>query len=191
MRRLVLLRHGRTEGTERHLYYGATDLPLLPVGIAELKTLRARGIYPDPAGFCFVTSGMLRANQTLQTIYGDVPYLTAPRLREVDFGIFEMKSYDALKDTPTYQSWLAGDWFQNTPPEGESFADCEARIRRELNMILAGRDDTLIVCHGGTILVIMQALFPEEEKNGYAWQPKPGLGYEIDLAAHTYRAITD
>ena len=27
MNRLVLLRHGRTEGTERHLYYGATDLP--------------------------------------------------------------------------------------------------------------------------------------------------------------------
>ena len=33
MNRLVLLRHGRTEGTERHLYYGATDLPLLEDGL--------------------------------------------------------------------------------------------------------------------------------------------------------------
>ena len=33
MKRLVFLRHGRTEGTERHLYYGATDLPLLDAGV--------------------------------------------------------------------------------------------------------------------------------------------------------------
>lgn len=62
---------------------------------------------------------------------------------------------------------------------------------RELECILAGQDDSVIVCHGGTILVIMQALFPEEKKTGYEWQPSPGHGYEIDLAAHTYRAITD
>lgn len=191
MRRLVLLRHGRTEGTERHLYYGASDLPLLPAGIDELKQRRARGVYPDPEGFCFVTSGMLRADQTLRAIYGDVPFFTAPRLREVDFGVFEMKSYEELNGTAAYEAWLAGDWFQNAPPGGESFADCQARILRELECILAGQDDSVIVCHGGTILVIMQALFPEEQKTGYEWQPKPGFGYEIDLQAHTYRAIAE
>ena len=35
----------------------------------------------------------------------------------------------------------------------------------------------------------MQALFPEEDKPSYEWQPKPGGGYLIDLAAHTYRRI--
>ena len=178
MRRLVLLRHGRTEGTERHLYYGATDLPLLPVGIAELKTLRARGIYPDPAGFCFVTSGMLRANQTLQTIYGDVPYLTAPRLREVDFGIFEMKSYDALKDDPAYQTWLSGDNEANIPPLGESGNQMRLRVLEALEEI---REDTVLVTHGGVIAAIMEALFPEEGKNRYQWQSAPGHGYKIRL----------
>ena len=45
MNRLVLLRHGRTEGTERHLYYGATDLPLLEDGVQDLQLAAARGVY--------------------------------------------------------------------------------------------------------------------------------------------------
>ena len=97
MNRLVLLRHGRTEGTERHLYYGATDLPLLEDGVQNLQLAAARGVYPSPDGFTFATSGMLRANQTLRAIYGDVPFSVIGDLREVNFGIFEMKSYEDLK----------------------------------------------------------------------------------------------
>ena len=100
MNRLVLLRHGRTEGTERHLYYGATDLPLLEDGVQNLQLAAARGVYPSPDGFTFVTSGMLRANQTLRAIYGDVPFSVIDDLREVNFGIFEMKSYEDLKTEP-------------------------------------------------------------------------------------------
>ena len=96
MNRLVLLRHGRTEGTERHLYYGATDLPLLEDGVQDLQLAAARGVYPSPDGFTFATSGMLRANQTLRAIYGDVPFSVIGDLREVNFGIFEMKSYEDL-----------------------------------------------------------------------------------------------
>ena len=43
--------------------------------------------------------------------------------------------------------------------------------------------------HGGTVLTIMQALFPDEEKSGYDWQPRPGGGYRIDLTAHCYEQI--
>ena len=190
MKRLVLLRHGRTEGTERHLYYGAADLPLLEAGIQELQTAAARGVYPAPDGFSFVTSGMLRANQTLRAIYGDVPFCVISDLREVNFGIFEMKHYEELKDLPVYQAWLAGDWFRNVPPGGESFEACQARMLRGLDTLLARAQDTICVCHGGTILTVMAELFPEEGKDGYAWQPKPGFGYEIDLVNHTYFPIS-
>lgn len=190
MNRLVLLRHGRTEGTERHLYYGATDLPLLEDGVQDLKLAAARGVYPSPDGFTFVTSGMLRANQTLRAIYGDVPFSVIDDLREVNFGIFEMKSYEDLKTDPVYQDWLAGDWFRNVPPGGESFADSEARLLRGLDELLSRKDNTICVCHGGTILTAMANLFPEEGKDGYAWQPKPGFGYEIDLVNHVYFPIS-
>ena len=190
MNRLVLLRHGRTEGTERRLYYGATDLPLLECGVQELKDAAGRGVYPAPGGFSFVTTGMRRTNQTLRAIYGDVPFSVLEDLREVNFGIFEMKHYEELKDLPVYQAWLAGDWFRNVPPQGESFAASEARILRGLAALLARREDTICVCHGGTILTAMQQLFPEEGKDGYAWQPKPGFGYAVDLVNHAYLPIS-
>ena len=90
MNRLVLLRHGRTEGTERHLYYGATDLPLLEDGVRELKDAARRGVYPAPGGFSFVTTGMRRTTETLRAIYGDVPFSVLEDLLEVNFGIFEI-----------------------------------------------------------------------------------------------------
>ena len=36
---------------------------------------------------------------------------------------------------------------------------------------------------------VMQALFPAVEKTQYEWQPKPGEGWEIDLAAQTFRPV--
>ena len=34
---IYLIRHGITDGNKRRLYYGSTDLPLAPEGIAALK----------------------------------------------------------------------------------------------------------------------------------------------------------
>ena len=37
---IYLIRHGKTEANERHLYCGSTDLPLSDAGIAEQKEKR-------------------------------------------------------------------------------------------------------------------------------------------------------
>ena len=132
MNRLVLLRHGRTEGTERHLYYGATDLPLLEDGVRELKDAARRGVYPAPGGFSFVTTGMRRTDQTLRAIYGDVPFSVLENLREVNFGIFEMKSYEEVKSEPSYQAWLAGDWCRRRFPTHRRRASRSAPRRHGL-----------------------------------------------------------
>ena len=69
---------------------------------------------------------MLRTEQTLRLIYGEAPHEIWPELREISFGIFEGKSYDELKGLAEYEAWLAGDWFGNVPPGGESFAQAQA-----------------------------------------------------------------
>ena len=189
MRRLTLIRHGLTEGNVRRWYYGALDLPLCEAGQAAVQEAAAGGLYPPYSGERILTSGMLRTEQTLRLIYGEVLHESWADLREVRFGIFEGKSYNELKGQPDYEAWLAGDWFRNVPPGGESFAQAETRILSALNRMQAQNADILAVVHGGTVLTIMQALFPEEEKSGYDWQPRPGGGYQIDLAAHTYRHI--
>ena len=102
MRRLTLIRHGLTEGNVRRWYYGALDLPLCEAGKAAVQAAAAGGLYPPLANERILTSGMLRTEQTLHLIYGDVPHESWPELREVSFGVFEGCSYDTLKGRAEY-----------------------------------------------------------------------------------------
>ena len=168
---IYLIRHGKTEANENHLYCGRTDLPLSAAGRQELQNIRY-----DIKNVRFLTSGMKRTDETIRILFGDVPYETDPRFREVDFGIFEMHGYDQLKNTPEYQAWLAGDNEATGPPEGESGKQMKERVLAAFSEI---KEDTCIITHGGVIAAIMEHLFPDESKNIYQWQPRPGQGYRI------------
>ena len=162
MRRLTLIRHGLTEGNVRRWYYGALDLPLCEAGQAAVQEAAAGGLYPPYSGERILTSGMLRTEQTLRLIYGEAPHEIWPELREISFGIFEGKSYDELKGLAEYEAWLAGDWFQNVRRAANPLRR-QARILSALSRMRAQDEDLLAVVHGGTVLTIMQALFPEEK----------------------------
>ena len=107
MRRLTLIRHGLTEGNVRRWYYGALDLPLCEAGADALREAAAAGLYPPIGQAKILTSGLLRTEQTLRLLYGDVPHEVWPDLREISFGIFEGKSYDELNGRADYAAWLA------------------------------------------------------------------------------------
>ena len=168
---IYLIRHGKTVANERRLYCGSTDLSLSESGRGEL-----RGLSYDIQNVRFLTSGMKRTNETLALLFGDVPYETEPRFREVDFGVFEMHSYDELKERPDYRAWLSGDNEANVPPGGESGRQMLSRVLEAFSEL---REDACIVTHGGVIAGIMAHLFPREGKSRYQWQPKNGHGYRI------------
>ena len=168
---IYLIRHGKTSANENHLYCGSTDLPLSGAGKEEL-----RNVHYDIKNVRFISSGMKRTNETLRILFGDVPYEVEPRFREVDFGIFEMHSYEQLKDNPAYQIWCTGDNEANIPPNGESGLQMKQRVLEAFSEI---KEDTVLVCQGGVIAAIMEHLFPEENKTRYDWQPKNGCGYMI------------
>lgn len=191
MNTLYLLRHGLTLGNLAHLYYGSTDLPLCEEGLQQLAALRKAGGYPNAAGKLVVTSGMLRTEQTLAALYGELAHERLPQLREMDFGAFEMQSYEQLKDRADYQSWLSGNMAENHTPGGESEREVQTRVLDALTALRTQSRDVLAVVHGGTIVHIMQELFPNEGKNRYEWQPKPGYGYEIDMIHLQYRMIPE
>lgn len=176
---IYLIRHGKTEANERRLYCGSTDLPLSERGRKEL--LR---IHYEIQNVRFLTSGMKRANETMELLFPGERYETDERFREMDFGCFEMRSYDELKDTPEYQAWLRGDNEGNVPPEGESGRQMVSRVLAAFAQI---EKDTCLVTHGGVIAAIMAQLFPEEGKHRYAWQPPNGHGYCI--TDEGYRAL--
>ena len=176
--RIFLIRHGKTEANEKHLYCGSTDISLSDSGLQELSTLSYQ-----VGDVQFITSGMRRTNETLKALFGDVAFTVDRDFREIDFGIFEMKSYEELKDTFEYQIWLSGDNFVNTPPNGESGYAMTTRVLSAFRRL---DQDSVVITHGGVIAAIMESLFPMAHKNRYQWQPKPGHGYEISEGFYRY-----
>ena len=187
--KLILIRHGKTEANEKHLYCGSTDLPLSEGGKSELTERKNTVKYPSIDGFRILTSGMRRCEETLIILFGDIPHDTDSAFREMDFGAFEMRSYEEMKNDPDYIAWITGDNEANVTPGGESGNRMTERVINGLNRLIEEDRDTLLVTHGGVIAAVMAHLFAEEGRNRYEWQPKPGGGYVIDVGVRSYTKI--
>ena len=176
MNTIYLLRHSLTAANEQRLYGGSTDSPL---------TERGRAIARDrygviPACDIYVSSGMARASETLLLMTGHVADLTLPGLREMDFGAFEMKSYEQLKEDPDYLRWIGDEAGEVRCPGGENMSTFKARALSAGETLLHMAQFTAcVVCHGGVIVSLMQAWFPAVQRHFYEWQPGPCAGYRI------------
>lgn len=184
------IRHGITEGIQNRWYYGATDMPLVQEGYDALEALKAEGIYPALGDADCYTSGMLRANQTFEAIYGDAKYRVIHDLREMSFGRWECKTFDQLKEMDEFDDWINDKTGTFVFPGGDSTVEFYKRIYGGLDELLAyhrikeslyknSGDDavTIIVCHGGVISACMSHLFGMPSEDFWKWIPKPGRGY--------------
>lgn len=179
--KLTLLRHSITRANLEWLYCGTSDLPLAPEGVQTATELAQRGAYPDLTGVALYTSGMLRAEQTFQLLFGARSHGVLPGFREMAFGDFELCSYEQLKETPAYQTWISGDNEANPCPGGESGQQMAARVQQAAQALVEQGEDALVVCHGGPIAALMAHWFPEEGKSRYQWQPSACRGYEVQF----------
>lgn len=182
MRRVYLIRHGTTAANEERLYYGATDVSLSEKGIAELRELYEKGGYPDVKACTVFTSGMVRTKETLDILFPNSEFQVEHDFREMDFGKFEMHSYEELKDDPEYQEWITGDFMANACPNGESGNEqCKRAVEAFWNVLERTEGDVLIISHSGTVIGIMQSLFPNEGENRWYWQCYGGCGYAVEI----------
>ena len=189
-----LIRHGITVGNRDRLFYGASDIELAEEGIEALRQQTADGIYPLDENSDFYTSGMKRTEHTLQLIYGDREHEIIPEFREVNCGIYEMKSFKELRGNKDFEAWM-GDETGNTAPEGgESIVQFNERVQvgyrrliglhqlKELSVRHKGGPATsTVVCHGGVICAILQENAPERKDNFFKWIPDPGHGYTLNI----------
>ena len=135
---------------------------------------------------------MRRAKQTLSALYGDVPRNDAPALAEMNFGAFEMRSYEEMKKYPDYLGWIADETGDYVCPGGESANAFKARIFAAFDALVMKDTDLLIVTHGGVVANLMVRAFPAENRNFYEWQPGYGRGYSIQWMGGkplSYRAV--
>ena len=176
---LNFVRHGATIANEKRLYCGFTDIPLSKAGKEGLCRLRSSLNYPSAD--IYVTSGMIRANETLSILYGRTPDIVIDTFREFNFGDFEMKNHEELCSAAEYIRWL-DNGCETACPGGESREEFKNRLTAGITRLAClNAQSAVIVCHGGVIADIMTLLFPDEKRHFYEWQPDFGRGYVIDV----------
>ncbi|MCE8002688.1 histidine phosphatase family protein [Billgrantia ethanolica] len=155
---LVVVRHGVTQWNRERRYQGQRDIPLLlPEALPGLDRLReALAEQTFDAVHC---SDLTRCRQTLAHVAEGRerawPTHFDARLRELDFGDYEGRTYDELKSQPFYRAWIDSEG-QQPPPGGESTADLGRRLDAWFDDVLSacaphGQRRVLVVTHGGVI----------------------------------------
>lgn len=119
---IVLLRHGQTAYNEQRRYQGAADVPLSPAGRAALKKadFETETVYVTP---------LCRTAQTARILFPHARQIVVPALREMDFGVFEGRTYDEMKGDAAYCAWLDSGC-ESACPNGESKAVFCKRVCR-------------------------------------------------------------
>ena len=181
--KLVLIRHGETQANRERRYLGKTDESLSEGGIEALRSYKKCKRYPD-VEYLF-TSPMKRCMETAEILYPDICPIVIPEWEEIDFGRFEYKNYDDLKDDMQYQAWIDSGGSLDFPG-GESKKDfilrCESgfiRMCNELKLSQAAKQNANcyitigIIVHGGTIMALLTSY---GEKNFYDYQVSNGGG---------------
>lgn len=180
---VILIRHGKTIANEKRLYCGKTDLSLSDSGLEELEILKESIRYPKCD--CYYTSGAKRANETFEALYDNNDFIELKGFFEYDFGDFEMKSYEDLKDDKRYIDWITDESGEVSCPNGESKNRYKNRIKGEFisfikNIYNKKINSVLVVSHGGTIGTILEEFY-DNSKNFYNWQPSFGEGYKLTI----------
>ena len=157
--KIILIRHGQTDGNAKKQYCGMLDLELNENGRLQAEKLSCRlekdGIHRIYA------SDRKRAIQSARIIFKGRRINKIAELREINFGIFEGKSHQEIQESNAdiYEKWL-NDPYNAVVPESESLLDFQERVTRALEkIVLANSNETAaIVCHGGTISIILSRI---------------------------------
>lgn len=152
---------------------GHTDLPLSDRGRTDIAALLASA--PEPPDF--VLSSDLRRASASAAVLADhwgTEVRADPRLREVNFGEWENRTWDELaqRDGARLERWMR-DWTQRRPPGGESFLDVAARVsgwvadRRAEGWESQGA--IVVVAHAGSIRALLCELLDVPVARAFAF----------------------
>ncbi len=155
--RLILVRHGQTTLNAGKRYSGRAEAPLTADGEAQLPTIGDRVAdlvrqHADAAGVSssavVVSSPLARCRLTAGAIaqrLGRVPVTVDEALVECDFGAWEGRGFDEVRER--WPDELAA-WLGSTtvaPPGGESFADVAARVAPAVRRLVEANTGRVVV----------------------------------------------
>lgn len=179
---IYLIRHGITEGNLGGRYIGQTDLSLCPEGAKVIEQYAADDMYPDVDKV--YSSPLARCLETAEIIYPEHKLMIVDELCEMNFGDFENKTQEQLKDLKEYADWIRGG-ADACPPNGEKFGDFTLRCIDGLDTVFSDMmrreiQSAAVITHAGVITNLLAGFgLPKGRPADFLCEP--GKGFEISL----------
>jgi broad specificity phosphatase PhoE len=164
MTSIVFVRHGETALGSSTRFFGATDVPLSPLGVRQMERTRdaLSGVTFDRV----LASPLCRSIESARIIAGarGLGIEIVEPFREVDFGAWEglTEAEIAVSFPGEYHRWK-GSGLEFAYPGGEARAAFDARVRAAAARVFVDRGTTLAVLHKGVIRVALRALVGTSE----------------------------
>lgn len=174
--KVYLLRHGETEYNVRKQYQGSRDIPLSAKGREALRRadVSPRTVYVTP---------LCRTEQTARILFPEARLIPVPGLREMNFGVFEGRSYLEMADDPEYRAWVDSGCEDKIPGGERRKEFCErvcAAFAPLVDQALSEGEDTLVIlAHGGTQMAVMER-YALPRKNYFEWCAPNAGGFVLD-----------
>ncbi len=180
MQSLYLLRHGQTEANVAHAYCGSTDSPITREGMRRLGSICI------PAVDSVISSPSKRCIESSQAIGYQRPAINEC-LREVDFGTWEGKTFDAIATlAPAEAEAYLCDPMNFAFPVGESLAALGRRIvtfaSSTLGPLMEEKRDVLIISHSGPIRMLLLTVMGIGMRHFWNFNIRPGRVAHIRYA---------
>jgi broad specificity phosphatase PhoE len=181
MGELVVVRHGQTEWSRTGQHTGTTDLPLLPEGEEQARSLRAAMAARE---FVEVrVSPLQRARRTAELAGLPTTHLDRD-LVELDYGGYEGRTTAEIGEELGREWSIWRDGTADAEQPGESLADVGVRVDRVLERVRERLDDgdVALVAHGHVLRVLSARWLGLEPEAGALLALPAGrygvLGYE-------------
>lgn len=180
--KLILIRHTESIGNYEKKYIGWSESDLTDKGIDDIKkveelikSLEVDKIYSSPS-----KRTMLIANRLSLLLKTEVE--TKEDLRELNFGIFENKTYKELLDLyPIEIKKWSDDYVNYVIPKGENLFSMHKRVIRFINNLANKGDGTyIIVSHGGTIQSIITHILDLKIEDRWKFKINNGTLVELE-----------
>ncbi|HVA76550.1 MAG TPA: histidine phosphatase family protein [Candidatus Binataceae bacterium] len=155
MGRLILVRHGESEGNVARVFTTTPmTLALTESGRRQAREAAAR-IRTLASPRIVIASQYVRARDTGAIIADELqlPFEIRQGLHERETGAFAGKPYESIYAAPDYDHSRPWTW---VPPGGESYEHVRARVGPILDELIArfAADDVVVVSHGGVMVAM-------------------------------------
>ena len=155
---VYLVRHGSVVGAETRRFIGHLDVPLSPLGIAQLDGLARR--LKDVAFDAIYCSDLQRTRQSAEILAAphELTPVRDPALREFAMGEWDGLTAEQIRahDRRAFEAWMV-DVGRFQFPGGESLPDLIARAVPAFEAVVARHagGTVAVVAHGGSNRAIL------------------------------------